>query len=240
MAWKDGFVIEYTSSGDEPHAGRRSCNKCFFYDGYMQCRVLGNLEVRYGLNSWRFCDRYDEGDSPELRKKIQSKSGVSRSRKLGGSKAVSSGKTGVGNSSQQAKSKENEIPQYTIYKEKRMVEHVDYGVGRAYASGPEGLLVKYEGTPGLKIFSRNGFSEGRFRLLTKSESAPYEFRFNARVPYADIAFREGQVVDNVVHGIGRVVESSSQQVVVSFNGQELSFSYKGMRKASMWRHYQMK
>lgn len=60
MAWKDGFVIEYTASGDEPHKGPRSCKKCIHLKDGETCRIIGKLNPEVGHKSWRWCGRFSE------------------------------------------------------------------------------------------------------------------------------------------------------------------------------------
>ena len=60
MAWKDGFVIEYTASGDEPHKGPRSCRKCVHLKDKDTCSVIGKLHPEVGYKSWRWCGRFSE------------------------------------------------------------------------------------------------------------------------------------------------------------------------------------
>lgn len=70
MAWKDGFVIEYTAAQDAPHSERRSCRNCVHYQGEKKCSVMGHLHPDVGFKSWRWCGRFVE-DKVKLAEKVE-------------------------------------------------------------------------------------------------------------------------------------------------------------------------
>lgn len=85
MAWKDGFVIDYTASQDARHAERRSCRNCVHYQGEMRCGITGLLHPDVGLKSWRWCGRFVE-DKERLAERAKRKRLVERTGKSKGKK----------------------------------------------------------------------------------------------------------------------------------------------------------
>ena len=59
MAWKDGFVIEYTSSQNPlPPDGRLTCRKCSHFSGKGECDMTKESPRELGCNSWRLCKHF--------------------------------------------------------------------------------------------------------------------------------------------------------------------------------------
>lgn len=86
MAWKDGFVIEYTSVQDAPHSARRSCRNCIHYQGEKKCGVMGYLHPDVGFKSWRWCGRFAEdkakiAERAERKRLAEKKGGKKKSKK---------------------------------------------------------------------------------------------------------------------------------------------------------------
>lgn len=56
MAWKDGFVLEYTSAGDPAPENTLSCRNCSHFDeDDRSCEVTGKVFREEGYGAWSDC-----------------------------------------------------------------------------------------------------------------------------------------------------------------------------------------
>lgn len=215
MAWKDGFVIEYTASGDSPHKGRRSCTKCIHYRKNGKCAVIGKLYRDYGYGSWKFCGRYVEAED-EIRRKepMPSYNSATKKRTVGRRKK----------------------PRITIYQEIIIVEHPRKGLGRLIAENGNTIQVIYQNNE-IRNYLMQDFASKVLVLVDQDKVSQYKIRFNKQVPFRECAFPIDSSVKHVEYGKGKVTKRKSTGRINRFGNKDISFTTEELANPKLWLHY---
>lgn len=215
MAWKDGFVIEYTASGDSPHRGRRSCTKCIHYRKNGKCAVIGKLYRDCGYGSWKYCGRYvEEEDTVRHNEPMPSYSSTSKKRTVARRKK----------------------PRIIIYQEIILVEHAHKGLGRLIAENGSTVQVIHQNNE-MRNYLIQDFASKVLKLMEQDKVDQYKKRFDKQTPFRECAFPIDSSVEHAELGKGKVTKRKSTGRIIRFGNKDISFSSEDLANPKLWLHY---